>query len=264
MSTAAAPADLRADISQAIASDDVVGRVDESTASTAAPDRSFFRWFSGPRRANAFAVAACLALVGGAVLYGIFGPTIDQHSENIPAVAAQQLVIESAVESSRQHGYCAGSRKAREERLTWRSPDEARQRLTELLQVEAEDIQIFDLSAVGFEFHGCGECEFPGDDPAAQISFLRPQGENLAPIMVSFFIVPNHGQYDNAMNNAMQLGEWYASDMNDRRCHHSVLRTIDDRFVYFLVCCDDQLLEPLGKLVSQQMRMGKCASTTPQ
>ncbi len=49
-----------------------------------APEEAFERrfsiasWFRGPTHANIFAVAASLAVVAGAVLFGIFGRTIDE------------------------------------------------------------------------------------------------------------------------------------------------------------------------------------------
>ncbi len=267
MSSAAAPAELVASVREAIAASAPLESSSTSTSTSQprstspasvspAPSPSpLRRLFAGPTRVNVFAVAACLALVSVAVLYGIFGRTIDEHGHLVSDDAVQQLVVDSAAESSRLHGSCAASRKNREERLVWKTEAEARDGLTDLLDVQTDQLQFFDLSELGFEFYGCGRCQMPGDRPAAQIAYVRSPTESTSGVMVSFFIVPNDGQYDAAMNAAMRRGQWYRCDdvARNRRCHHKVLRTIDDRFVYFLVCCDDDMLNELSAVVTQQM-----------
>jgi len=108
-------------------------------------------WWQAPLHANAFAVAASLVLVAGAVLFGIFGQPIDAYrppamtdiSEVAAAVAAEHM----------------GTREGRPHRpARFNTPEDAGRGLTDYL---GEAGCVYDLSDMGYKFVGGDTCEVP-------------------------------------------------------------------------------------------------------
>lgn len=149
--------------------------------------RSSGRWrefFAGPTRANVFAVAACLTLVAGAVLVGIFGRPIDQFQPSQREDAAR----DAASFASTEHTRCAGSgAKALQER----DPALASQSLSHLLDAPVE---IPDLSGIGYEFVGAGASHVPGFERSAHLFYRRTRPDGGA-MCLSLFVARHDGPF---------------------------------------------------------------------
>lgn len=200
------------------------------TVGTIEPERR--SWLAGPARANVFAVAASLALIAGAVLFGIFGPRIDEFN-SAPAVV--DVLGKTAVYASQEHGRCAGNSNARDSKGRWKDAAVAADLIAEHLDVE--HVPVFDLSDVGYRFLGAGNCKLPyAEQRSAHVIFTRPPEGDRAGAMVSIFIAVDEGQYDwDAMDGLDLL--WDDADASEQ-CTHRVMHLRNSELVYFLVCCD--------------------------
>jgi hypothetical protein len=196
------------------------------------------------RRANLFAVAATLAIVAGAILFGIFGPQIDRIRGRY---SGEDLVAEAAVFASREHGRCAGSNEALRDKTVYADPDGARRFLEEHL---GHTPPIFDLERLGFVFAGAGPCAMPAAERSGHLIYVR-EGEP-GPALLSIFVLTDRGRFDDGAGGRMSPGAWYPSE-GGPQCRHTVLRSSDGESVYFLVCCDDRVLESLSGAVSEQL-----------
>lgn len=126
------------------------------------------RWFDGPRRANAFAVAASLALVAGAIAFGVFGPRISDRPARGSADTPVSEVAErmtAAYERCAAHGSCGAQAQP------WKSAEEAQASLAALL---GRPMIIPDLQSLGFNFCSGGPFCVPGAcDRGGQLLYCR-------------------------------------------------------------------------------------------
>ncbi|MHC4947169.1 MAG: hypothetical protein ACYTG1_02750 [Planctomycetota bacterium] len=197
---------------------------------------------AAPRRANVFAVVATLALVAGAVLYGIFGPRIDDHR----ADPATNLVVEDAIWASEEHTACADDGLHRDRKLRRRGVEDVEDDLREWLGVPS--VRVFDLSAAGYRLLGAGHCKVPGPVPSGHLMYARGGAE---PALVSLFVVPDRGQFEGAPPPSGG-DPWFAID-GGPRCRKSVLNTTEGDLVYFLVCCDERDLTAVAGEIARQL-----------
>ncbi len=140
-------------------------------------------WWSAPQRANVFAVAACIALVLGAVLVGIFGRPIDAWDgpTDLTVAAAGAVATEHAVTAS-DLPTMLGS--------MIRAPQEAMRQLAGHL---GESGLLFDLGSLGYEFIGGRTCTLPHCETGCHLLY-RSTGD--IPGLVSLHIVPDEGQFN--------------------------------------------------------------------
>ena len=124
---AAMPDGLAGQVRDAIRGADgaAVGVADEAseTDSRETGPRS---WLA-PRRANVFAIAASLALVVGAILFGIFGPSIDKIGPG--SDGGSQLVSDTAQYVADEHRRCAAATHTRDGKAEWKTVATARKNL---------------------------------------------------------------------------------------------------------------------------------------
>ena len=182
----AAPAGLADRIREALAAAgdvadevDAVGRIGPSSDAPAprrAPHRA---WWQSPLRANAFAVAACLVLVAGAVLFGIFGqpidalhrpPLVDVASEAAAAVAAEHVIAVTRVDGPLQTA-------------RYRTREDAGRELAVYL---GEAGCVYDLSEMGYTFVGGDTCEVPACERGCHLIYRRTDRSGL----ISLHVVP--------------------------------------------------------------------------
>jgi anti-sigma factor RsiW len=192
-----------------------------------------------PQRANIFAIAATLALIAGAVLFGIFGRTIDETVA--PPV---DLVASAAISASERHDSIASDAKAQAECTTIAT--EAGRQLTEWLGVPFE---VFDLEDVGYAFVGADHCEITLPDRTAHLVYKSTRVGERKP-MVSIFIVPYSGKCGRICKN-MEVAKWVCAAKG--KCRHNVLYSTDKKLVYFLVCCNENDLGMLTQNLSQTL-----------
>ncbi len=199
-------------------------------------------WLAGPPRANVFAVAATLAVIAGAVLFGIFGRPIDSVRRTIaePATEIAQFV-------SGEHHRCAGDPDARERKATWRGPAAAEG----LRGYLGHEVPIFHVP--GYQFIGAGRCHIPGADLSAHLVYASTErGSDGCPnATLSLFVVPS-----DAIGPGMRVGEhWAWVRIGDRpTCGRTVACAEDGSLVYFMVCCNDVEIPAIADTISREGR----------
>jgi hypothetical protein len=192
-----------------------------------------------PDRANFLAVAATVALVAGAVLYGIFGRSIDE-------VPPLDIVSAAAIYAGEEHGIC------RNERATYQTESEAAAGLTEWI---GAPVTVFDLSDLGYSFVGGAHCEMPVPARSAHLTYRkRPVPPDNRRPMISVYVVSKKATCGSDLCCDLQPGQWCSNLKAAAACRRTVLRATDGRVVYFLVCCDERDLDAVKN---------KIALTTP-
>lgn len=254
MSAVNVPADLHARIARTLmetpvesgADESVIGRIDRHGATAKRHSRSWLmRAFTSQQRASYAAVAAVLALIAGAVLFGIYGRTID----DVPVQRGVDVVGNVAQYIDKEHGECTTSLEHIQKQSTFHTLSDAEVGLTEAL---GAPVQAFDLSALGYDFVGAGQCEVPLDEqPSGHLMYRKTVNGRPGP-MVSVFIAPVRGCCK-GICSGMQPGDWAAAKAS---CKRRVLYSTDGKLVYFLVCCDDRDLPAVGRAITLAQASG--------
>jgi anti-sigma factor RsiW len=197
----------------------------------------------GPDRMNVFAVAATLALIAGAVLFGIFGRTID----DVPPAATVDLASELATFAGAAHDTCAASVDCREQRAQFMALDQAEAMLSNSLNAP---VHVADLEPLGYKFVGAGlagPCPQPVDATFGHIMYQKPAAAGSPSPMVSVFVLPGKMKCGTKVCEGTPCGKWVVAAEPNSRCKHKVMRSTDGRLVYLLVCCDNGDVEPVAK-----------------
>ncbi len=244
--TPSAPQELREKIraalqsADAVQSDEPIARIEPGAGGPAVVNTTPRRFSS----ANYLAVAASLALVAGAVLFGIFGPPIDQWGQN-PGVSTAAEISQFA---SGEHDRCAIYPNNRKEKIEFTDPDICRARLSERLGLQNHHVIIFDLDAedLGYAFIGGGSCVVPTYERSAHLMYRR-DSEVAMPAMASIFI--GSGK----TNSQLAPGEWKELPFA-AGCSHAVFTSTDGTLDYLLVCCDANDIAKLRKAIGEQLR----------
>jgi hypothetical protein len=231
----APPEELRARIAKMLTGrgPEVVGRIGGLRArSETAVRRS---WWEGPRRANAVAVAASLAFVAGAVLFGIFGPTIGQVSRHSAGIAMTDV----AAHATGEHSRCSESDVQRAAKAPFRTAQMASAELSAHL---GRAVPVIDLSGIGYEFCCAGFCAVPGaESHSGHIMYVKSGDDPGSQYWVSLFVAPADVSYYalDSFGRSIMLspGEIFAeSPANDsfRNPASRVYGWSDGSLVYFL------------------------------
>jgi anti-sigma factor RsiW len=233
--------------------DDLAGTVRDAIAADEEPiaiETERRSWLAGPQRANVFAVAATLAVVAGAVLFGIFGRQIDTFRPNGPGGEITEIASFVADE----HQRCAGRQESRDRKATWVVADEARARLGRHL---GTDVEVFDLSALGYRFVGAGACHLPGRATSGHMIYTRsePAPDGCPESMVSVFVVPSTTPVDADLLLTLAPWEWTRAG-EAPECSRRVGLSNDGTCLYYLVCCNEGDLGAVAELISQAGRSG--------
>ncbi|HWB20916.1 MAG TPA: hypothetical protein VG711_11490 [Phycisphaerales bacterium] len=239
------PAGLADRIHDAIAAD-------SGAASAGATDHSPIATIGGAQsrsgsRISIFAVAASLALVAGAVLFGIFGPRIDRVAPYASSNQPADLNTQAAVFANEEHDRFVSAKDLPVDLLCWKSADEAQTQIANWLG--RPSFTIADLSDLGYEFKGACQSEFPGSLRAARMIYGRTQAAHHRRAFFSVFIVPDNGQFDQDVINRMEPGKTYSLKPHPR-CKLSVQRCTDSQLIYFMICCDQRDLPSLANRVA--------------
>jgi hypothetical protein len=203
----------------------------------------------GPRRVSFPAIAGVALLVGTVVLFGIFGPQIDQRSE--PQHTHPGALLAAAAEHvSKEHDRCAGDQSAFADKLIAMTREDAALRLQMHLGVES--ISIFDLSDIGYHFIGVGACSMPGAAASAHLIYQRevpgqPQS------MMSIFVAPNHGQFPAKCSEEMKAEGRWSGVCGGKGCTKTILHGEDDQLVYFLACGFRDQVKLVSETISEQL-----------
>ena len=226
---------------------EVVGRIDpaqgERQRQTAL--RSFF---SNTQSANWIAIVATMMLIGGAVLFGIFGRTIDDVR---PSAPTSDLVSEAAVYVDQEHRNAASANyKVLEEKIDDGAlVVEAEQYLTQWLQ---SPVRVFDLGDAGYKLIGAQRGHVPVLlAPSGHLIYKKVAAPGERAPMLSVFMVRDDGQVCHSkLCEDQKSGTW--SCLTDRvggKCKKKVLRGTDGTLIYFVVCCDDKAVDTLAQSI---------------
>lgn len=225
----------------------------EAPPQEARPDRfPLADWLRGPRKANMFAVAASLALIAGAVLFGIFGPTLN----SLEGRKMTDLVADAAPFVAREHMRCAGSADDRAAKARFTDVAVVREHLSRRLgsPVPAERI-CGGLERAGWSFVGGGFCHVPVEGPSGHLIFTRedlPRG----PVMLSVFVAPYDDRFcigGPGPETPLLPGVWHAVESGLPR---EVWIACDGTLTYFLVACDPTTLSGAASAVRAAVRTG--------
>lgn len=207
--------------------------------------RLWLNGFGAPR-ANIFAIAATLALIAGVVLFGIFGPTIN----DIPARNTIDLVAEMATVAGHEHDQFATDSELLQRKTAYRTLLKAE---TELSNSLGAPVHIADLSSLGYEFCGAGPCSLPVDVDSSHFIYRKTSPEGERSPMVSVFVFPNKRKCGENICDGQPCGQWIVAKEPCSKCRHRVLRTTDGNLVYLLVCCADKDMESVAKIVAHSI-----------
>ncbi len=219
-----------------------------ATGETTGEDRGgAAAWWREPLRANVFAVAACLVLVAGAVLFGIFGRPIDSFrqrglldvaSEAAAAVAAEHVNIVWSPQQPESSGLMPAP-----------SADAARE-VAELLGRPA----VFDLTDVGYEFFGGGACIVPHCEGGCHLNYRRI-GDR--PGLASLHVVHDRGQFGLAGRGAtLRLPLAYDLVPQGPSCQKDVVVFSHAGRTYLLVVCLSEDVEKVARRIQESLIAG--------
>lgn len=235
---ATAPWELKNQIRAALRQDDAV-------RPESADDSLRRRLWSSPR-ANIFAIAATLAVIGGAVLFGIFGRTID----DIPAHPAIDLVAEMATIAGQEHDQFAADSDLLQQQNPYRTVPNAESELSNSL---GSPVRVADLSSLGYEFCGAGPCSLPLDVDSSHVVYRKTAPEGERSPMVSVFVFPNKRKCGEQICDGQPCGTWIVAKEPCSKFRHRVLRTTSGDLVYLLVCCADKDMDSIAKAVAHSL-----------
>jgi len=193
-------------------------------------------------------------LVAGAVLFGIFGRTID----DVPLPIAIDVVSEAAAFASHEHDRASMPVDRLQQVVETSCPIESREELAAFMHCQVGDLPC--LRTVGYEYVGMRCLNVPDHlpGPAAQLIYRKFTGDGdhgIAP-MVTLTLLPDRPECAGGGGVCKDLtaGEWGAA-IGDSSCSHKVLRSHDQTFVYLLVCCDEADMQAISATVK---RAGGC------
>jgi anti-sigma factor RsiW len=201
-------------------------------------------WWRGPNRANFFAVAASLALVAGAVLFGILGPQIDtlrrQRTTNVAGEAAAAVAGE--------HVKATAGLTTMIEESRFRTRDEAWRGLGSFLDPSA---RVFDLSDLGYDFVMGSACEVPNCESGCHLFYFRSQG---TPGLVSLHVVPDRGQCEvrvDSFGGSLPLDTGVIAQGPE--CQKDVLMWNHAGYSYLLVVCVSEDVPKVAKRMQEAL-----------
>lgn len=201
-------------------------------------------WWRAPQRANVFAIAATLALVAGAVLVGIYGPSIDSWGGRTIVDAT----AEAAAAVAGEHATSSTDAATAARRWICRTPGEAGEQLGQLLGTFG---QVMDLRDVGYEFAGASPCQVPHCDHGCHL-FYRRIGER--PGMVSLHVVSDGPHI--ALRSTPDLPLPLPTELipASAACRRDVLVWTHGRRCYLLVVCVAEDALPVARRMQETLR----------
>jgi hypothetical protein len=200
--------------------------VGETTATAArievepAPATASRAWWSGPHRANFFAVAACLAVDAAVAVAGEHVMT----TANLSTIAAS---------------------------MPYHTADAADQGLAQFLGASR---RIFDLRDLGYEFVAGSTCDIPHCERGSHLIYYKSEGVRG---LVTLHIVPNRGQIavgDNPFSKPLPV----STDVVPKGsgCQKDVLVWSYDGHAYLLVVCVDEDVHRVAQRMQETLQAG--------
>jgi len=195
-------------------------------------------WSFGPSKANVFAVAASLALVVGAVLFGIFGNPIDMRGVDKRLQAAE---VTDAAESVGLEHINVASNKIPLKEMNLKGCISCKSTLSACcIKLGTHKVPEIILSSVGYEFSGGLECVVPHCDMSYHLFFKKVNGIGL----VSIHVVKDTGKFnldegepfESKMPFSFKTSSFYMKK-EIRGGKPSVVVFGDGEFMYLVMAC---------------------------
>ena len=181
-----APDDLRESIESAIRQE--AKALDKAANKSGGGEKAVVGAIRPSSRISYFAVAACLALVAGAVLFGIFGKPLFTQSLTANQVDLQELSRTTAVAEKRHFQCKIGS-----------SEHESYHMVTDASEIHATldphlgaTVPLVNLTALGYTFDGAGPCILP---PSGTTTCHLVYQSTRSNSLVSLFVQVDGGQF---------------------------------------------------------------------
>ena len=254
-----APAELRGAITSTLAAEGnipesaVIGRV-SSQPGEVAPDSAqgtHRARLTQPRRVNFLAVAASLALVAGAVLFGIFAPQITRFQFNQPQTTRIDLSQTAAPFAADEHSRCTGDAERRKRQLEFTDIAAASTALGTHL---ASHVVVPDFGPLNYEFIAAGRSDVPVDEPSGH-AFYRSKGSEERRPCLSVFFFADRGQFmlpEKGHDLPLPPGRSCEAGRSSK-CHRKVKVFSDGQTVYVLSACDQDKLEAAVQLLEDAL-----------
>lgn len=208
----------------------------DTSAVTTGDRMNFLRWLESPRRANAAAVAAVLALVIGAIGFGVVMPSITQWGQATP----ERFVERAATFAANEHGRCTGD-SARVRKFTeFTEMADAQAFLARHLNRPASGIRIPDLVDRGYAFVGVSACHVPGGLPSVHAVWRSIEPNDAGQFqMVSGFVTLDRDQFELRDAAAADVRVGGISLPDGSTCSRTVRVIRDGGLAFLIVCCDE-------------------------
>jgi len=236
------PADLKARVKSAMARADVLRPTARERVS---------HWFRGPSRASWLAVAASIAVVAGAILFGIYGRPID-HQPGTGVVEAPGVPPEFLAAVAREHFSCTVELKQKRNPCKYRDRAGAETCFCE--RFAPSRVHLVDLSVTaGYEFRGADRVELVGGGTAIRQFYERMPSRSPSKAMASIFIMRGPEEIAAELPD-IALGEWRRFEDPLSRCE--LMASTDGLFVYLLCCCDERDLDLVSRVVTDNYLAG--------
>jgi hypothetical protein len=184
------------------------------------------------------AIAATLALIGGAVLFGIFGRTID----DIAPGSGTDLIAEAAVFVDSQHTASARTVAATP---SGESPNRIAAAEAELSEWLGVPVSIFDLQPAGYSLVSASHSGMPVPAKSAHLLYRKIVEPGQPAPLLSVFIVRDSGRCGEKLCAGLDPGKWCCLSETGVKCKRRILRGTDGQLVYFLVGCNERDLNPV-------------------
>ncbi len=211
------------------------------SAADPAPDRMrFLRWLDSPRRANAAAVAAVIALVIGAIGFGITMQPITEWGQT----SGSRFVERAAHYTANEHGRCTAIEVLDGKVAGIDDAGAARAFLAGHLNRDPATLRIPDFADQGYEFVGVAPCKVPGDLPSAHAVWrsTTPDAAGHHGLM-SLFVTIDLDQFELQSADAADVRVRDVQLADGTRCERIVRVIRRDGLVMFVVCCDETVLD---------------------
>jgi len=216
-------------------------------AAAGADRMRFLRWLESPRQANAAAVAAVLALVIGAIGFGVVMRPITQWGQ----VSGSRFVEQAAHFTANEHGRCTGPEVLESKVAGLDDVDEARAFLARHLNRDVTSLHMPDFTDRGHEFIGVSACKVPGRLPSAHAVWRsRTPDASGRRELVSVFVTLDRDQFELQSADAADVRVREVLLADGSRCERTVRVIRRDGLVIFVVCCDESSLDECSRRVA--------------
>ena len=212
-----------------------------------APATASRAWWSGPHRANFFAVAACLVLVAGAVLFGILGPSID----SLRTRGMTDLSADAAAAVAGEHVMTTADLPTIVASMPYQTADDADRGLARFLGASG---RTFDLRDLGYEFVAGTTCDVPHCPRGSHLIYYKSEGVRG---IVTLHIVPDRGQIavgDNPFPKPLPLSTDVVPEGSG--CQKDVLVWSHGGHSYLLVVCVDHDVHRVAQRMQETLQAG--------